>query len=94
MPDIALEDLVASLARVGIRLVATGVEAETEVPDLIDLDVPLAQGNVFAAPRAVRAEVLTAAPDAAPPPPPPSPDPPSSPPPQRRPFRDFLRRAG
>lgn len=94
MPDIALEDLVASLARVGIRLVATGVEAETEVPDLIDLDVPLAQGSVFAAPRAVRAEVLSAAPDTAPPPPPPSPDPPPSPPPQRRPFRDFLRRAG
>ena len=94
MPDIALEDLVASLARVGIRLVATGVEAETEVPDLIDLDVPLAQGSVFAAPRAVRAEVLSASPDTAPPPPPPSPDPPPSPPPQRRPFRDFLRRAG
>ncbi|MEH3117340.1 MAG: EAL domain-containing protein [Methylorubrum populi] len=92
MPDIALEDLVASLARAGIRLVATGVEAETEVPDLIDLDVPLAQGGVFAVPRAVRAEVLSAAPDAAPPPP--SPDPPPSPPPQRRPFRDFLRRTG
>ncbi|TFZ58896.1 EAL domain-containing protein [Methylorubrum sp. Q1] len=92
-PDIALEDLVTSLARAGIRLVATGVEAETEVPDLIDLDVPLAQGEVFAAPRAVRAEVLSALPEAAPPPPP-SPDPPPSPPPQRRPFRDFLRRAG
>lgn len=94
MPDIALEDLVASLGRVGIRLVATGVESETEVPDLIDLDVPLAQGSVFAAPRAVRAEVLSASPDTAPPPLPPSPDPPPSPPPQRRPFRDFLRRAG
>ncbi|CAO4186116.1 EAL domain-containing protein [Methylorubrum extorquens] len=92
-PDIALEDLVTSLARAGIRLVATGVEAETEVPDLIDLDVPLAQGGVFAAPRAVRSEVLSASPEAAPPPPP-SPDPPPSPPPQRRPFRDFLRRAG
>ncbi|MBD8906278.1 EAL domain-containing protein [Methylorubrum zatmanii] len=93
MPDIALEDLVASLVRAGIRLVATGVESETEVPDLIDLDVPLAQGSVFAAPRAVRAEVLTAPPETVSPPPP-SPDPPPSPPPQRRPFRDFLRRAG
>jgi cyclic-di-GMP phosphodiesterase TipF (flagellum assembly factor) len=92
IPVIALEDLVASLARAGIRLVATGVESESEVPDLIDLDVPLAQGPVFAAPRAVRAEVLseTSAPAPAPPP---SPDPPPSPPPQRRPFRDFLRRA-
>lgn len=92
MPEIALEDLVASLSRAGIRLVATGVESESEVPDLIDLDVPLAQGAVFAAPRAVRAEVLTEA-SAPAPTPPPSPDPPPSPPPQRRPFRDFLRRA-
>lgn len=92
MPDIVLEDLVASLARAGIRLVATEVETESEVPDLIDLDVPLAQGSIFAPPRAVRAEVLASGPDTAPPQPP-SPDPPS-PPPQRRPFRDFLRRAG
>ncbi len=91
-PEIALEDLVASLARAGIRLVATGVESESEVPDLIDLDVPLAQGPVFAAPRAVRAEVLSEA-SAPAPTPPPSPDPPPNPPPQRRPFRDFLRRA-
>ena len=91
MPEIALEDLVVSLGRAGIRLVATGVESESEVPDLIDLDVPLAQGTVFAAPRAVRAEVLTETQGAAPPP---TPDPPPSPPPQRRPFRDFLRRAG
>ena len=93
MPDIALEDLVSSLARAGIRLVATGVEAESEVPDLIDLDVPLAQGAIFAPPRAVRSEVLSTPADTAPPLPP-SPDPPPSPPPQRRPFRDFLRRAG
>ncbi|WP_342148699.1 EAL domain-containing protein [Methylorubrum sp. SB2] len=92
MPEIALEDLVASLSRAGIRLVATGVESESEVPDLIDLDVPLAQGTVFAAPRAVRAEVLTETSTPAPTPPP-FPDPPPSPPPQRRPFRDFLRRA-
>ncbi len=90
-PEIAFEDLVVSLARAGIRLVATGVESETEVPDLIDLDVPLAQGTVFAAPRAVRTEILTENQAAAPPPPP---DPPPTPPPQRRPFRDFLRRAG
>jgi cyclic-di-GMP phosphodiesterase TipF (flagellum assembly factor) len=91
MPDIALEDLVASLARAGIRLVAEGVEHETDVPDLIELDVPLAQGSVFAPARVVRAEVLQAAP-AASEPTPPNEDP--EPPPQRRPFRDFLRRAG
>ena len=100
MPDIALEDLVASLVRAGIRLVADGVERESDVPDLIDLDVPLAQGSVFAPARAVRAEVLASAPAPAPPapaapevPPPPAGDEPE-PPPQRRNFRDFLRRAG
>jgi cyclic-di-GMP phosphodiesterase TipF (flagellum assembly factor) len=95
LSDIAVEDLVAALARAGIRLVATAVERETDVPDLIDLDVPFAQGSVFAAPRAVRADVLAAAtpaqaaPAAAAPPAPEEPEPP----PQRRPFRDFLRRA-
>ena len=91
LPDIALEDLVAALDRAGIQLVADRVERETDVPDLIDLNVPRAQGTVFAPARAVRAEVL-----AVPPPPEPVPsagDEPE-PPPQRRPFRDFLRRAG
>ena len=93
MPDIALEDLVAALGRAGIRLVADGVERETDVPDLIELDVPLAQGGVFAPARVVRTEVLNAPPPEAPEPaPPPNEDP--EPPPQRRPFRDFLRRAG
>ncbi|MCJ2080573.1 EAL domain-containing protein [Methylobacterium sp. J-090] len=92
MPDLALEDLVAALGRAGIQLVADRVERETDVPDLIDLNVPRAQGTVFAPARAVRAEVLAA--------PPPAPEPAPSagdepePPPQRRPFRDFLRRAG
>lgn len=91
MPDIALDDLVASLARAGIRLVADRVEREADVPDLIDLDVPLAQGTIFAPARAVRAEVL-AAPEPEAPAPPVVDEP--EPPPQRRPFRDFLRRAG
>ena len=106
LSDIAVEDLVAALARAGIRLVATAVERETDVPDLIDLDVPFAQGTVFAAPRAVRADVLAAQAPAQVPTSaaasasahgvpsagasaPEEPEPP----PQRRPFRDFLRRA-
>lgn len=84
LADIAVEDLVTALARAGIRLVAQAVEAEGEVPDLIDLDVALAQGSVFAAPRPVRADVLAA---------PPAAEPPEPEPPQRRPFRSFLRRA-
>lgn len=96
MPDIALEDLVAAFARAGIRLVADGVEREADVPDLIELDVPLAQGSVFAPARVVRAEVLNANPPNASPPDAPASAPPGEPsePPQRRPFRDFLRRAG
>ncbi len=60
--DYAMADLAAVLARAGIRLVAEGVEREGDVPDLIELDVPLAQGTVFAPPRAVRPEVLGGAP--------------------------------
>lgn len=83
--------LAVSLARSGIRLVAEGVERETDVPDLIDLDLPLAQGAVFSPPRVVRPEVLSPpAPEPAPEPQPPADDPP---PPARRAFRDTLRRA-
>lgn len=57
--DIETRDLAGVLRRAGIKLVAERVEREETVPDLVDLDVPLAQGFVFAAPRAVRSEVLT-----------------------------------
>ncbi|TXM61000.1 EAL domain-containing protein, partial [Methylobacterium sp. WL12] len=60
LSDIAIEDLVTALARAGIRLVATEVGTESDVPDLIDLDVPFGQGPVFAPPRPVRADVLAA----------------------------------
>ncbi|TXN77085.1 EAL domain-containing protein, partial [Methylobacterium sp. WL8] len=92
LSDIAIEDLVTALARAGIRLVATEVGTESDVPDLIDLDVPFGQGPVFALPRPVRADVLVAQ---APPVPsaPPAPDDPPEPAPERRPFRAFLRRA-
>ena len=86
LSDIAIEDTAPALARAGIRLVATGVADEADVPDLIDLDVPFAQGGTFAAPRPVRAEVLSA-PTQEPPPPPVEPEP------ERRPFRSVLRRA-
>ncbi|MDP4025485.1 EAL domain-containing protein [Methylobacterium sp. NEAU 140] len=83
--DIAAEDLAPALARAGLRLVAVGVEAEADVPDLIDLDVPFAQGIAFAPPRPVRSEILAA--------PPPADPPPAEPPPERRSFRSVLRRA-
>jgi cyclic-di-GMP phosphodiesterase, flagellum assembly factor TipF len=61
-----VRDFASALRREGIRLVAERVECEEAVPALISLGVPLAQGFVFAAPRAVRAEVFeqgTALPD-------------------------------
>ncbi|TNC10505.1 EAL domain-containing protein [Methylobacterium terricola] len=85
--------IATTLARAGIRLVAEGVEREADVPDLIDLDLPLAQGGVFSPPRVVRPEVLS---PPAPPAPEPNPDPSppaDEPPPVRRAFRDVLRRA-
>ncbi|ACA16268.1 diguanylate phosphodiesterase [Methylobacterium sp. 4-46] len=91
-PEVAPEDLAAALARAGIRLIAEAVERDADVPDLIDLDLPLAQGDVFAAPRIVRPEVLQP-PEAPPEPEPPDPAPPAEDPPVRRSFRDFLRRA-
>ena len=98
--DVELGDLSAALARAGIRLVAEKVEREEDVPDLLDLDVPMAQGFVFSPPRPVRAEVLSPAvpppsPVAAPlPEPPPTAAAPAPETPQRMPFRAFLRRAG
>ncbi|WP_279604844.1 EAL domain-containing protein [Methylobacterium sp. J-070] len=86
LSDIAVEDTAPSLARAGIRLVATDVAEEADVPDLIDLDVPYAQGAAFATPRPVRAEVLADAAGAAP-------TPPTDLEPERRPFRSVLRRA-
>ena len=59
------------------------------MPDLIDRDVPLAHGDVFAGPRPARAQVLATGLASAPTDNPDAPEPA----PQRRPFRDFLRRA-
>lgn len=56
--DFAVVDLSAVLARAGIKLVADRVETERVVPDLIEFEIPLAQGFVFAAPRAIRADIL------------------------------------
>ena len=101
-PDIALSDLVSVLGRAGIRLLAERVEREDDVPNLIDLDVPLAQGLAFAPPRAVRADVLVASapspvtvaePPQATRPIPEEPDPTSPVLDEKMPFRAFLRRA-
>ena len=88
LSDLAVEDLAPALARARIRLVVTEVGAEADVPDLIDLNVPYAQGAAFAPARPVRGDILGALPPE--PPPPPLDDPGS----ERRSFRSLLRRAG
>ena len=57
-PDIAPSDMSDMLARYGIDLIADRIETEAEVIDLLDYDVRLGQGNLFAPPRAVKAEAL------------------------------------
>jgi cyclic-di-GMP phosphodiesterase, flagellum assembly factor TipF len=58
--DFEISDLSAVLSRAGIKLVADRVESERVVPDLIDFEIPLAQGFVFGGPRAVRSDIFGA----------------------------------
>lgn len=57
-PELGVRDFASALRREGIKLIAEYVEREEIVPALAEIGVPLAQGFVFAAPRAVRAEVV------------------------------------
>ncbi|MGO4387335.1 EAL domain-containing protein [Microvirga sp. 2YAF29] len=56
--ELGVRDFASSLRREGIKLIAEHVEREDMVPTLAEIGVPLAQGFVFAAPRAGKAEVL------------------------------------
>lgn len=56
------EDLSEHLRRQGIELIVEKVEHEHVVVDLLDYDVKLAQGYLFASPRPVRGDILEAAP--------------------------------
>ena len=48
------------LGEVGMRLVATEVERESDALALIDFNVPLGQGKLFAPPRPVKSDLLKA----------------------------------
>jgi cyclic-di-GMP phosphodiesterase TipF (flagellum assembly factor) len=61
VPDIAPSDMSDMLARYGIDLIADHIETEVEVIDLLDYDIRLGQGNLFAPPRPVRAEAIARA---------------------------------
>lgn len=50
------------LHRYGMELITDHVETESQVLELLDFDIKLAQGNLFSPPRPVRAEVLQGTP--------------------------------
>lgn len=56
--DIHPADLSGLLARYNISLIAEKIEQESTLVDLLDYDVKLGQGFLFAAPRLVRQDVL------------------------------------
>ena len=60
--DIHPEDLSDLLARHGIELIASMIESENVVVNLLDFDVRYGQGLLFSAPRPVRQEALRGVP--------------------------------
>ena len=60
--DIHAADFASLLARYGIDLIAGEIETEGMVVDLLDYNVPLAQGPLFSTPRPVRPDVFRAQP--------------------------------
>ncbi|MFO1184350.1 MAG: EAL domain-containing protein [Bauldia sp.] len=64
-PDIAYPDLSDMLARFNIDLVADRIESESEVVDLLDYDIRLGQGYLFAPPRPVKLDTASSAADKA-----------------------------
>ncbi|CAN7536057.1 EAL domain-containing protein [Phenylobacterium sp. LjRoot225] len=58
MPDLAAEDFASLTRRYGMQLIAEKVENERQVVDILELNIPLGQGNLFGEPRAIRDSVL------------------------------------
>jgi cyclic-di-GMP phosphodiesterase TipF (flagellum assembly factor) len=58
MPDLAAEDFAALTRRYGMQLIVEKVESERQVVDILELDIPFGQGNLFGEPRAIRDSVL------------------------------------
>jgi cyclic-di-GMP phosphodiesterase TipF (flagellum assembly factor) len=58
MPDLAAEDFAALTRRYGMQLIAEKVESERQVVDILELEIPFGQGNLFGEPRAIRDAVL------------------------------------
>jgi cyclic-di-GMP phosphodiesterase TipF (flagellum assembly factor) len=63
--EIAASDIAAVFQRYGIDIIAERIEAEEEVLEALDLDVPYGQGHLFGAPRAIKDSLME---ETAPPP--------------------------
>ncbi len=56
--EIAAADIAAVFQRYGIDLIAERIESEDTVLEILDLDVPFAQGHLFGAPRAIKESLM------------------------------------
>jgi cyclic-di-GMP phosphodiesterase TipF (flagellum assembly factor) len=56
--EIAAADIAAVFQRYGIDLIAERIESEDTVLEVLDLDVPYAQGHLFGAPRAIKDSLM------------------------------------
>ncbi len=61
LPDIHAADIPALFARHGVELIVEKIETEQQAVEAVEMDVKLAQGHLFGAPRPVRDDVLSAA---------------------------------
>ena len=56
--EIASTDIAAVFQRYGVDLIAERIEAEDAVLEVLDIDVPYAQGHLFGAPRAIKESLM------------------------------------
>jgi cyclic-di-GMP phosphodiesterase TipF (flagellum assembly factor) len=56
--EIAAADIAAVFQRYGVDLIAERIEAEDTVLEVLDIDVPFAQGHLFGAPRAIKESLM------------------------------------
>jgi cyclic-di-GMP phosphodiesterase TipF (flagellum assembly factor) len=63
--EIAANDIAAVFIRYGIDVIAERIEDEGAVVDILELEIPFAQGHLFGAPRAIKESLME---ETAPPP--------------------------
>ncbi len=56
--DIAASDVAAVCARYGVDIIAERIENEQTVLELLEIDIPFAQGHLFGAPRAIKESLM------------------------------------